>query len=398
MQPPIPLRWLVFGIFILSSALNYLDRLTMAAVAPFLQTEFHLSNEEYGLILTAFSITYATCAPFAGLFIDRVGLNLGISLAVAFWSLAGIATGLMAGLPGLVLCYGVLGLAQAGGIPATGKAIATYLRPQERALGNAFSQMGLSLGAMLAPPIAIGLAARRGWRSAFVVTGLVSLLWVPLWNSVARAGSSRPAATPGAGAAKVFADRRLWGFVIANILSMTVYTLWTNWTTLFLVQAHRLTPQETAWLAWIPPLFANLGGLLGGWLSLKWINDGVPAVAARMRACLLSALALLVTAAVPWMPGAGWATGAICLSFFWSAAMSVNLYTLPLDIYGAAHAAFAVSMLTAAYGAMQAAFSPAIGALIDSWGFQPVCALVAVLPLAGYVALEKSGVRSQESE
>src|SRR6476469_1825710 len=54
-------RWGVLGIFVLSSAINYLDRQSLATMAPPLREEFHLSYEQYGLILTAFSITYAVC-------------------------------------------------------------------------------------------------------------------------------------------------------------------------------------------------------------------------------------------------------------------------------------------------------------------------------------------------
>ena len=403
-QRPLPTRWLVLGVFVLSSALNYLDRLLVPALAPRLKAEFQLSNADYGLVLAAFSVVYAACAPFAGWFIDRVGLNRGISLAVGFWSLAAMSIGLTGGLAGLMLCYAVLGLAQAGGIPASGKAVALYLKPRERALGSAVSQVGLSLGAMLAPPLGVYLAVRYGWRWAFVAAGAAGLLWIPVWNRVARAvPSPAPRGEVPRGAGGVLRDRRLWGFVAANVLSMTVYTLWSNWTMVFLVQAHSLSLSQSAWLAWMPPVAANLGGLFGGWLSLRWISGGAGAVPARLRACFVAALALLVTAAVPWMPGAAWATAGICLSYFWVVAFSVNLYAMPLDVWGAAHAAFATSMLTSAYGAMQAVFSPLAGALIDRWGFQPVCALVAGLPLGAYGVLRlalggESGVRSQDSE
>jgi ACS family hexuronate transporter-like MFS transporter len=170
---------------------------------------------------------------------------------------------------------------------------------------------------------------------------------------------------------------------------------------LFLVEARALSLAQSAALAWIPPLAANLGGLFGGWLSMRWIRGGLGAAQARLRACLVGAAMLLVTAAVPWLPGAGGATAGICLSYFWVVALSVNLYALPLDVWGAAPAAFATSMLTSAYGAMQAVFSPLAGLLIDRWGFEPVCALVAVLPLTAYLVLrwtQNSGVRSQEAE
>jgi len=393
MRLPLATRWLVLGVFVFSSALNYLDRLLVPALAPRLKEEFALSNADYGLVLAAFSVVYAACAPLAGLFIDRVGLNRGICLAVGFWSLAAMSVALAHSLAPLVLSYAALGLGQAGGIPASGKAVALYLRPQERALGSALSQLGISLGAMLAPPLGVYMAVHYGWRWAFVVGGAAGLLWIALWNRVA--GAAPVQAPPGArpsGAAGVIRDRRLWGFVAANMLSMTVYTLWSNWTMVFLVEARSLSLERSAWLAWIPPVAANLGGLFGGWLSLRWIRDGAVTVAARLRACLVAAVMLVATAAVPWLPGALWATAGICLSYFWVVAFSVNLYAMPLDVYGAAHAAFATSMLTSAYGVMQAGFSPLAGALVDRWGFQPVCGLVAVLPLAACGVLRMARV------
>jgi ACS family hexuronate transporter-like MFS transporter len=374
-------RWFVLGVFVLSGALNYLDRQLLPALEPAFRADFHFSNAAYGAVLAAFSLTYAAAAPFAGLFIDRVGLNRGISAAVALWSVAGMATGLVRNITELAGCRAVLGIAQAGGVPASGKAIVTYLKPDERALGNALSQIGLGIGAMLAPLVGIGLAGRYGWRGAFFILGAAGLLWIPLWNRVARAAPPvKPA--PARAAASLLRERRLWVFVLANVLSMMVYTLWSNWTTPYLAQVHRLTLAQTAGYAAVPPIFFNLGGLLGGWLSLQWMRRGAPALAARYRACLLSAAAMLATAAVPLLPTPGLATAGIAFSAFWASAMSVNLYTMPLDAFGAPQAAFAVSLLTAAYGAMQAVFSPAAGVLIDHYGFAPLCAIVAVLPLA----------------
>jgi ACS family hexuronate transporter-like MFS transporter len=395
-KPPVPLRWLVLGVFVLSAALNYLDRQILAALAPVLRSEFDLSNTDYGLVLAAFSVAYAICSPLAGLFIDRFGLNRGISLGVGFWSLAGIATGFVGELRGMVVCRAALGVAQSSGIPAAGKATHKYLPPNERAFGPAITQIGLSAGAIIAPPLATWFALRHGWRSAFVATGLLGFAWIPLWLWTARkapAADVQPSG-PGLRVSEVLRDSRLWGFVLANVLSMTVYTLWTNWTTLYLKEAHRITLVEANWLAAIPPFFAYAGGLCGGWLSMRWMNAGCEALEARRRVCLVSALALLATAAVPLMPNAGWAAAAISLSFFSITAWSVNLYTMPLDAFGGERAAFGVSMLTAAYGAMQAVASPLIGAMIDRFGYTPVLVSVSFLPLAAYGILKLTVRRS----
>jgi MFS transporter, ACS family, aldohexuronate transporter len=353
-----------------------------------LRAELHLSNFEYGWIVSAFSITYAACAPFAGLLIDRIGLDRGIVLAVGLWSLAALSTGWVRGFEGLLLCRAMLGVAEAGGIPAAGKAIRQYMQPRERALGNSLNQVGVSLGLILAPPIATWLAVRYNWRAAFMATGALGLLWIPLWRAVGGRYSAvkpEPAASrPG----ELLRDRRLWGFALANALSMIPYSLWTNWTTLHLVDVNHLSFVGAAWFAWVPPLFGALGGLAGGALSFRWMNAGVDAIAARMRVCLLASIACLVTAIIPWAPDAAFAAAGISLSFFSVAAFSVNMYSMPLDAFSADRAAFAVSLLVSAYGAMQAVASPVLGAVVDRYGYTPICVVASITPLAAVAILK----------
>jgi MFS transporter, ACS family, hexuronate transporter len=395
-------RWLVLAVFVLSSTINYLDRQALAQLAPTLRAEFQLSREQYGWILGVFSLMYAAAAPFAGVLIDRIGLNRGASLAIGVWSCAGIATGFTRGLGSLLACRSVLGAAEAAGIPAAGKAIHVYLHPPERALGNALNQAGVSLGAILAPPAAAWIAVHYGWRHAFVFTGTLGLLWIPLWRWASRWRRPPPsppeihaersaAGSQTAGAAGILRDRRLWAFVAANALSMVGYSLWTNWTTQYLVDQHHLTGSQAARYAWIPPLIAMGGGFAGGWLSLRIMRMGIPATAARFRACLAAATLSLVTAAIPAAPTAAWASAGISVSFFAVSAFSVNTYTLPLDAFGGGGrdgpAAFAISMLVASYGAVQFIISPAFGAIIDRYGYTPVTTFTALTPLAACAVL-----------
>ena len=381
-------RWVVLAVFVLSTAINYLDRATLSALAPVLITEFHLSNAQYGLIGSAFSLTYAASAPFAGLLIDRIGLNRVISFAVALWSGAGIATGLTSGLGGLVGCRAVLGVAEAAGIPAAGKAIHQYLRPGERALGNAVNQAGVSLGSVIAPLLATWIALRSGWRNAFVVTGVLGLAWIPLWLWASRRAPAAPApAQPRAANTAMLRDRRLWVFALANALSMVGYFFWFFWTSKYMVDVYRLTLRQAAWYVWIPPVFACCGGFLGGWLSLRLVQRGVAAPAARFRVCLAAAVVSLATATLPWAPTPGWASAGISLGIFAVAAFSVNMYTLPLDTFGAAPAGFAISILVSSYGAVSTVLGPAIGAVIDARGYSPVTVAVAFMPLAACAVL-----------
>ena len=382
------LRWLVLAAFVLSSAINYLDRQTLAALAPLLQREFQLTREQYGWILGAFSATYAASAPFAGALIDRIGLNRGVSLAVGVWSCAGIATGFTSGLRGLVGCRVVLGAAEAGGVPAAGKAIHQYLRPSERALGNAVNQAGISLGAMLAPPLAAWFAVMHSWRAAFVVTGTLGLAWIPLWNWAARHGATAPASKPESGEGlRILRKGRLWAFVFANALSMVAYSLWSNWTTQYLVDEHGLTLARSSLYAWIPPLFALAGGFTGGWFSRRFMERGMAALAARFRVCLVASVVAMAAFAIPAAPTPGWASAGISLSIFAVAAFSVNMYSMPLDAFGSTRAAFAVSILVASYGAVQLVISPIFGRLADLHQWSTLTAAAALTPLAACAVL-----------
>jgi hypothetical protein len=130
--------------------------------------------------------------------------------------------------------------------------------------------------------------------------------------------------------------------IVANMMAMTIYSLWTVWTTQFLVSEFELTQRDANLrLAWWPAIFATVGGLLGGWLAQRQIRRGVPVMLARLRIALGASIFVFATAAAPAVPSAALATAAICLSLFATTCLSVNYYAIPLDLFGADRAAFA---------------------------------------------------------
>ena len=384
-------RWLAASVFSISSTLNYLDRLLLASVAPLIKQEFHLSNEDYGWLLSALALAYALASPLTGMLLDRLGLNRGASLAAGAWSVCCAATSLVSGFNGLAMARIGLGMAESAGIPAVAKMSATYLRPRERAVGAAISQVGLSLGGVLAPALVYWLLPGRTWRAPFIFAGVLGLLWIPLWLLVARAIPPIPvvvAAGTKPSRASLWSDRRMLLLGGVNILSMSTYVLWSNFTTLLLTHNFHETTQSAAAYAWFPPVAASLGGFVGGWFSLRLIRAGMAPVPARIRVILFSALGCLVTLAVPLAPSSFMATALIGASYFATLAGSVNVYTIPLDLFGAPGAATATSVLVTAYGLLQILISPLIGRLVDHHGFGPVCVLVAFPPLLGYGLLQ----------
>jgi ACS family hexuronate transporter-like MFS transporter len=153
------------------------------------------------------------------------------------------------------------------------------------------------------------------------------------------------------------------------------------------VDARGLTLQQAVWYVWIPPVFAAVGGFAGGWLSLRSIARGLPAPAARFRVCLAAAIVALAMVAIPWLPSPAWASAGISLSILAIAAFSVNMYTLPLDVFGAAPAGFAIAALVSSYGFISAVIAPVIGRVIDHRGYTPVIVAVAFTPLAACAVL-----------
>ncbi len=282
------LRWVAVSVFIVSSTLNYLDRNLLGLLAPLVMASLHFNQTQYGLLISMFSITYAASSLLAGWLLDRFGINRTISGAVGWWSVSAIGHGLVRSFGGLAFCRGALGIGESAGVAAVGKLNGIYLKPEERALGAAANQIGLSLATIIGP-LWIGYAVAYGWREPFIVNGLLGLVWIPVWLGVnrtipARYGASELLPRAGSSARGGFGmlrDRNLLLLAAANVLWMTAYSLWSNWLTLYLIHVHQLTLKQTAYYVWIPPLISNIGGFFGGWLSLRWMKARKECLAVR---------------------------------------------------------------------------------------------------------------------
>jgi len=383
-----PWRWVAVSVFIISSTLNYLDRSLLTVLAPLILAEFHLNQKSYGDIIAAFSFVYMFSSLGAGLLLDRIGLNKSISAAVAWWSSVSILTAFTSGFGSLLRVRAALGLGESAGVPAFGKLNGTYLKPSERAMGTAANQIGLSLGGIVVAA-AVPFAVVHGWRAPFAFCGALGLLWIPLWLFTSKkippqfgAAVDRSAKTPMA----IWATRDLWILMAANVLWMPLYSYWTQWTSLYLVHVQHVSVKDSAHYVWIPPLFSIAGGFCGGGLSMWWINRKTDSVSARRRAIWISAAGALSTLLLPFAATPGVATAIISLSFFFLLAGSVNIYALPIDVFGAKNAGVAIAALTFAFGLMQTLISPLVGRMHDQGMYTQVVWMLTV-PLVVSAAL-----------
>jgi ACS family hexuronate transporter-like MFS transporter len=235
----------------------------------------------------------------------------------------------------------------------------------------------------LAPLLAIWMESRWGWRTAFIATGMLGLAWIPLWRAVGNA----PVPVARTAGFEPYRDRRLWAICGANALHAIPYSLWFAWTTKYFVTVFGLNLADANAYAWIPPGFAAVGGFLCGWASLKVAQRGGDVVTARRKVCLGAAIVALATGLVPLAPSPAWAAAAISLGIGAVAGFSVNLYALPLDIFGESRAAFSISLLVSTYGATTALTSWLMGVTRVHYGYVPITTVAAVTPLIACAVL-----------
>jgi ACS family hexuronate transporter-like MFS transporter len=380
-------RWGAISVFIFASSyLNFLDRQLLAAAAPSIRETFQISNAEYGQLISAFSLAYAFTTPLFGLLMDALGLTRGMILAVSIWSAGSGLTGIVGSFRGLLTCRALLGIGESAGIPAASKASASYLPPEEYGFANAVGSIAVALGSISAPLLVATVGARYGWRSLFVLSAVVALPWIVIWQVVSKRIRPhwQPPSTPMSLSRTLLKDKRLWGIAAAYALVMAQYTLWLNWTTIYFVDARHLTAADAnRYFAWIPPIGATLGGFFGAFLARHWIKQGGAVIPTRLRVYGVSIPLLFSSALVPWLPTPELAALGIGLSFFASMSIVTAVHALPIDIFGVRHAAFSVSVLACAYAALQTFFSPLVGAIVDRVGFTPVCLLIPAAPIIG---------------
>jgi ACS family hexuronate transporter-like MFS transporter len=169
--------WLMFA----STVLNYMDRQAIALVAPQIKGEFHLQNAAFGWVMAAFALTYALCQVPAGYLVDRWNVRWAYAGAVAWWSAAGMATAFSPTLGVFMILRGVLGVGESFNWPCALRVTRTILPPEDRSLGNGIFNSGAAAGAVLTPLVVSLLTERYGWRTSFLVIGVLGFFWVAAW-------------------------------------------------------------------------------------------------------------------------------------------------------------------------------------------------------------------------
>jgi ACS family hexuronate transporter-like MFS transporter len=326
-----------------STTINYIDRQVLSVLAPVLRNEFGLSNGQYAAILNAFMITYAAGMPLAGWVLDRIGVGRGLTLAVGWWSAAGILTSLARTPFTLGLCRALLAVGESGAWPSFAKAVAIWVPASWRTLAIGVCNSGSSLGALIAPPLVVWITRRHGWQGAFIVTGTLGAGWVLAFQVFrhfhpqmrASDRGEEHAETRRVPFAALLRRRQMWIVFVCRFLADPIWYFYVFWIPEFLTRERGLSLVAMGAVAWVPFLVSDIANFATGMLAHHLERAGWSAN--RTRKCLMitgAAVSPIGVAAVH-ADSLFWTMTFICIAIFFWMIWSVTVHTLPGDYFPA---------------------------------------------------------------
>lgn len=373
----------MIGFAFLATVINYLDRQALSVMAPELREKFHMSNEAYGYVLSAFMLAYTISNGISGSLVDRLGTRLGYAACMAVWSTAGILHSLTVGTWSLAGFRFLLGVGEAGNWPSALKVVSEWFPARERALACGIFNSGAAIGAIAAPPLVTWLYLRHGWATTFVVLGLTGYAWLICWwflyQTPARVRAE--VATPPPPPWRLFQTRFVSVLTLSKVFLDPAWYFYIFWFPQYLKSVHHFDIAQIGMTAWIPFVTADLGNLIGGWLTGRLIRGGMPT--SRARKTVVAIFALLMTSAIP----------AALTSNVWVAITFISVATFGYTGYNTNALAFApdvfprnmvgsiwgLASMGAGFGGM--IFSWLSGRMIDLYGYTPVFIGYGIIPL-----------------
>jgi MFS transporter, ACS family, hexuronate transporter len=385
--------WALAAVTTLAMSISYVDRQTLAVLAPTITKELRISDVAYGYMGSAFALAYMAGGPFAGVWIDRVGARRGLLGSLLGWSAIAALHALTPGVSALFALRVALGLAESPTFPAGAQTVQRGLPEGDRARGMSLLFVGMSLGGMLAPPIAIGLATRYGWRAAFLGTAALAAAWAPAWLVVTSRPRVRGAIDAAAGGAHAVRPSMLSVAALpavtrglAGLLAIVPASAFAMaWEAKFYVRQFGLTQAGLTGYLVASAVAYDLGAVLFGDLAArlgKRRGDGEPPRALLAVGALLAAVGLVGLALAP--------SSHVAVVFFLASGAGrgavvtlCNTDTLARVPRSAVSAAGGVIASAQALGAI--IVNPFLGHAVQRFGYAPALFVLAAWTVPGTI-------------
>jgi ACS family hexuronate transporter-like MFS transporter len=399
------LRWWIVGLVFLATFINFIDRLTIAVLAPVITAQLALSNLQFASISTWFLVAYTASQGLSGRLYDRIGTRRGFSISILVWSLAASAHAFARGLASLSCFRFMLGLGEAGNWPGAAKVIAEWFPVRERAFAMGIFNSGVTIGSIAAPPLIVWLQLQFGWKTTFLVTGGLGFIWLALWllfyDTPERHGAIAPEEYAlitqnrdcGPRAANIgWRDlvkyRQVWAIVLSRFVTDPVWWLYITWLPLYLYNVRGFSLKQIGLFAWVPYVAADAGSLVGGWLSGHLIGRGW--TADRARKSVIAAGALLMSAGIlaALSDSAIAALAFISVVLFGFQSWINNVQTMPSDFFPEDAVASVAGLGGVGAGVGAIVFTLTTGFVVDHFhSYTPILVVAGLLPVLGTIVL-----------
>jgi len=381
--------WAILTVLFILTVVMFIARQALSVMAPVLRTVFHLSNEAYGRIVSALGFGMMTGEFPMGYLMDRLGSRIGLTAAIAWWS---TATGSFA-LAGSGLSLGLSqfwkGTGECGAYTGGVKTITRLFEKKDRTLAIGIFNGGSVIGATLAVPVMVYLLQHYGFRVAFLVPAVAGFLWIPTWVFIygKEAKTAVRTAQPPISARELFSNSSTWAVILCRFFIGPVMQFYWYWTPSYLFSARHLTMAQIGFVAWIPFLMGDVGGIAGGWAAGVLLRRGFTVRNTRRILMYGSASVCLLSFTVPFLHGIGPVMAMLCLTIAADNFLSAHMFAAVTDLFPEHQVGRATGLMGIAGDLAGALFPLLTGVLVDRISYTPVFVLVGLMPLAGTVAL-----------
>lgn len=376
-------RWRICALLFFATTINYLDRHVLSILAPELQTAYGWSEVDYGYIVTSFQAAYGIGVILTGHLLDKFGVRLIYSIAIAVWSIAGMGHALARSAISFAIARFTLGLGESANFPAAIKTVAEWFPRKERALATGIFNAGSNIGAIVSPLLVPVIALNYGWQWAFILTGAVGFIWLIFWLTTYRKPEKNPKlskeeyqyiqsdgeeTTEKLSWGEVIFRREVLTICIARFLTDPVWWFLLYWLPKFLNNNHGITLTDVGLPLIAIYVFADVGSIGGGWLSSRLLQTGYSLNKARKTALLICAVGVVPIIFASQTANLWTSVALISLATASHCGWMANVYTLISDLFPkkAVASVVGVSTFSAVLGSMFVA--TAVGFILEATG------------------------------
>ena len=341
---------------------------------------------------------------------DRIGTRRGLSLSVAWYSTVSMLTSLANGLFGLAGFRFLLGAGESANWPGATKAVSEWFPKQERGLATALFDSGSSIGGAVAPFVVLPIFFRWGWRPAFMIPGVLGLLWLAVWRWIyyPPAQHRRISAeelrliTEGRGETDAQGDNKparwldllrlpqTWGTIIARSFTDPVWFFITDWFPIYLV-AKGIELRSGLVAVWIPFIAADVGNFFSGAASGYLIKRGWSLGAARKALVVLGGVGVTLLMPTIFTTNLFAITTLFALATFSYASFTTIANVLPSDLYHSNSVATVSGLSGTGAGIGTIIAFKLVGYFSDArqatatHAFDPIIVVAGLVPFAGMI-------------